>query len=226
MTHFKAFQLVKISLYIFQWLLAAKGDFHLFCNKFQKTYFPHSSTECGEKTEAGPLRMDSNIWMKWWPLQIPHISGHRFLTEQETLSELQSLTEVFPLCVNNAVKTMCHNAVSGGALDSLGALPCLGMFRRIMVDVRQLCESMCSIVSAVICLLSETQTFLPPWLCQRWYTRHLHSRKHHQVHVASFNVRRKGMGNWGGEKTKETLSSIKLVSGSCPTEWAHGSLAQ
>lgn len=56
---------------------------------------------------------------------------------------------------------MCHNAVSGGALDSLGASPCLGMFRRIMVDVRQLCESMCSIVSAVICLLSETQTFLP-----------------------------------------------------------------
>lgn len=57
---------------------------------------------------------------------------------------------------------MCHNAVAGGALDSLRASPCLGMFQRIMVDVRQFCESMCSIVGAVIRLLSETQTFLPP----------------------------------------------------------------
>lgn len=56
---------------------------------------------------------------------------------------------------------MCHNAVAGGALDSRGASPCLGMFQRIMIDVRQLCESMCNIVGAVIRLLSETQTFLP-----------------------------------------------------------------
>ncbi|KAK2109600.1 Synaptosomal-associated protein 25 [Saguinus oedipus] len=36
---------------------------------------------------------------------------------------------------------MCHNAVAGGALDSLRASPCLGMFRGTMVDVRQLKSS-------------------------------------------------------------------------------------
>ena len=59
---------------------------------------------------------------------------------------------------------MCHSTVAGGALHSLGASPCLGMFRGTMVDVPQLCESMCSIVGAVICLRSETQTFPLPWL--------------------------------------------------------------
>lgn len=100
---------------------------------------------------------------------------------------------------------MCHNAVAGGALDSRGASPCLGMFQRIMIDVRQLCESMCNIVGAVIRLLSETQTFLP-LDCQRWYARHLHSRKHHKVHITSFTVRREGMGNW--KKNKARLEAL------------------
>lgn len=111
---------------------------------------------------------------------------------------------------------MCHNAVAGGALDSPGALPCLGMFQRIMIDVRQLCESMCNIVGAVIRLLSETQTFLPPLLCQRWYSRHLHSRKHHKVHITSLTE-----AGGDGElenKQNQTLGSIKVVFGSCPTE--------
>lgn len=53
---------------------------------------------------------------------------------------------------------MCHNAVAGGALDFLRASPGLGMFQRTLIAVRQFCESMCSIVGAVIRLLSETQT--------------------------------------------------------------------
>lgn len=69
---------------------------------------------------------------------------------------------------------MCHNAVAGGALDSLRASPCLGMFRRTMVDVQHLCESMCSIVGAVIRLRSETQTSptpltLPKMVYQTFY---------------------------------------------------------
>lgn len=68
---------------------------------------------------------------------------------------------------------MCHSAVAGGALHSLRASPCLGMYRGTMVDVPQLCESMCSIVGAVIRLRSETQTFplpqLPKMVHQTFY---------------------------------------------------------
>lgn len=60
-------------------------------------HLPHSSTICGERVEAAPLGWILMFRCNDGPYEFHVLVGTDSLFAQETLTELQSLTEVFPI---------------------------------------------------------------------------------------------------------------------------------
>lgn len=112
------------------------------------------------------------------------------------------------MCVNNALKTMCHNAVAGGALDSLGALPCLGMFQRTMIAVRPWCESVqrcgCSGLPSLWKRIFPFPLTLPKMECQTFYIAENITKS---KQTASWNQKER---EWGGGMKRQTLNYENL----------------
>lgn len=105
---------------------------------------------------------------------------------------------------------MCHNAVAGGALDSLGALPCLGMFRRTMVDVRPWCESVqrcgCSGLPSLWKRIFPFPLILPKMVYQTFYIAE-NITKSKQLLTA----KKRENGRWGGDTNSLSYENLLVT---------------